>query len=262
MELPVFEEIVYEKKEGVAKITINRPRAYNAFTSKTLEELTLAFEDADRDPAVGVVVLTGAGDKAFCSGGDLKESAQPGGYNRENDYWHARLHHTIRSISKPTIAAVNGYAIGGGHILHLLCDLSIASENAKFGQAGPKVGSFDAGFGASFLARCVGEKKAREIWFLCRQYTAKEALEMGLVNRVVPPDKLEEEVNIWCREILANSPYALKFLKKAFNADTDHQWGFDEMSQAAVRLYWGTEEAEEAKKAFSEKRKPDFSRFR
>jgi naphthoate synthase len=262
MELPIFEEIIYEKKEGVAKMTINRPRAYNAFTSKTLEELTLAFEDADRDPAVGVAVLTGAGDKAFCSGGDLKESAQAGGYNRENDYWHERLHHSIRGISKPTIAAVNGYAIGGGHILHLLCDISIASENAKFGQAGPKVGSFDAGFGASYLARCVGEKKAREIWFLCRQYTAQEALEMGLVNKVVPHEKLEEEVNTWCKEILAGSPYALKFLKKAFNADTDHQWGFDEMSQAAVRLYWGTEEAEEAKKAFSEKRRPDFSKFR
>jgi len=262
MEQLVFKDIIYEKKEGIAKITINRPRAYNAFTSNTLRELALAFEDADQDPAVGVVVLTGAGDKAFCSGGDLKEAVQSGGYNRENDYWHSRLHHSIRSTSKPTIAAVNGYAIGGGHILHLLCDISIASENAKFGQAGPKVGSFDAGFGSSFLARCVGEKKAREIWFLCRQYTAKEALEMGLVNKVVPPDKLEEEVNIWCREILANSPFALKFLKKAFNADTDHQWGFDEMSGAAVRLYWATEEAEEAKKAFSEKRKPDFSKFR
>jgi dihydroxynaphthoic acid synthetase len=262
MELPVFEEIIYEKKEGIAKLTINRPRSYNAFTTKTLEELTLAFEDADRDPTVGVVVLTGAGDKAFCSGGDLKEAAQPGGYNRENDYWHERLHHAIRSVSKPTIAAVNGYAIGGGHILHLLCDISIASENAKFGQAGPRVGSFDAGFGASFLARCVGEKKAREIWFLCRQYTAKEAFEMGLVNKVVAYDQLEVEVEAWCREILDKCPYALKFLKKAFNADTDHQWGFDELSQAAVRLYWATEEAEEAKKAFSEKRKPDFSKFR
>ena len=262
MELPVFEEIIYEKKEGIAKLTINRPRAYNAFTTKTLEELTLAFENADRDPTVGVVVLTGAGDKAFCSGGDLKEAAQPGGYNRENDYWHERLHHAIRSISKPTIAAVNGYAIGGGHILHLLCDISIASENAKFGQAGPRVGSFDAGFGASYLARCVGEKKAREIWFLCRQYPAKEALEMGLVNKVVAPDQLEAEVEVWCREILDKGPYALKFLKKAFNADTDHQWGFDELSQAAVRLYWATEEAEEAKKAFDEKRKPDFSKFR
>jgi len=262
MEGLIFKDIICEKKEGVAEITINRPHAYNAFTSNTLKELALAFEDADQDPEVGVVVLTGAGDKAFCSGGDLKEAAQSGGYNRENDYWHSRLHHSIRCTSKPTIAAVNGYAIGGGHILHLLCDISIASENAKFGQAGPKVGSFDAGFGASFLARCVGEKKAREIWFLCRQYTAKEALEMGLVNKVVPPDKLKEEVNLWCKEILANSPFALKFLKKALNADTDHQWGFDEMSGAAVRLYWATEEAEEAKKAFSEKRKPDFSKFR
>jgi naphthoate synthase len=257
-----FKDIIYEKKEGIAKIIINRPHAYNAFTTNTLKELALAFEDAEQDPTIGVVVLTGAGDKAFCSGGDLKEAAQPGGYNRENDYWHERLHHDIRSISKPTIAAVNGYAIGGGHILHLLCDLTIASENAKFGQAGPRVGSFDAGFGASYLARCVGEKKAREIWFLCRQYTAQEALEMGLVNKVVPQDKLEEEVELWCREILDKSPFALKFLKKAFNADTDHQWGFDELSQAAVRLYWATEEAEEAKKAFSEKRRPDFSKFR
>ena len=257
-----FNEIIYEKKEGIAKITINRTRVYNAFTTNTLRELTLAFEDADQDPTIGVVVLTGAGDKAFCTGGDFKEGAQPGGYNRENDYWHSRLHHSIRSTSKPTIAAVNGYAIGGGHILHLLCDLSIASDNAKFGQAGPKVGSFDAGFGASFLARCVGEKKAREIWFLCRQYTAQEALEMGLVNKVVPLDKLEEEVKVWCKEILEKSPYALKFLKKAFNADTDHQWGFEEMSMSAVRLYWATEEGEEGKKAYMEKREPDFSKFR
>ncbi len=257
-----FKDIIYEKKEGIAKIIINRPHAYNAFTTNTLKELALAFEDAELDPTIGVVVLTGAGDKAFCSGGDLKEASQKGGYNRENDYWHERLHHDIRTISKPTIAAVNGYAIGGGHILHLLCDITIASENAKFGQAGPRVGSFDAGFGASYLARCVGEKKAREIWFLCRQYTAQEALEMGLVNKVVPQDKLMEEVELWCREILEKSPFALKFLKKALNADTDHQWGFDEMSQAAVRLYWATEEAEEAKRAFSEKRKPDFSKFR
>jgi len=257
-----FNDIIYEKKEGIARITINRPQVYNAFRTNTLRELALAFEDADQDPAIGVVVLTGAGDKAFSTGGDFKEGAQPGGYDRENDYWHSRLHHSIRAVRKPTIAAVNGYAIGGGHILHLLCDLSIASENAKFGQAGPRVGSFDGGFGASYLARVVGEKKAREIWFLCRQYTAQEALEMRLVNKVVPRAKLDQEVDAWCREILALSPYALKFLKKAFNADTDHQWGFEELSQSAVRLYWDTEEAEEGKKAFSEKRKTDFSKYR
>lgn len=262
MEELEFKDIVYQKKDGIAKLIICRPRVYNAFRTNTLKELALAFEDADRDPTIGVVVLTGEGDKAFCTGGDFKEGAQPGGYDRENDYWHSRLHHSMRSISKPTIAAVNGYAIGGGHILHLICDMTIASENAKFGQAGPRVGSFDGGFGASYLARVVGEKKAREIWFLCRQYTAQEALEMGLVNKVVPPDKLEEEVNAWCKEILTKSPYALKFLKKAFNADTNHQWGFEEMSMSAVRLYWATEESEEGKKASAEKREPDFSKFR
>lgn len=261
MEKLEFKDIIYETKEGIAKITINRPHAYNAFTTNTLKELALTFEDADQAPNVRVVVLTGAGGKAFCTGGDYKEAEQPGGYSRENDYWHSRLHHSMRMISKPTIAAVNGYAIGGGHILHLICDISIASENARFGQAGPRVGSFDGGFGASYLARAVGEKKAREIWFLCRQYTAQEALEMRLVNKVVPLDKLEEEVNEWCREIIALSPYALKFLKKAFNADTDHQWGFEEMSMSAVRLFWATEEAEEAKRAFGEKRQPDFSKF-
>lgn len=257
-----FEDIIYEKRDGIAKLTINRPHVYNAFTTNTLKELALAFEDAEQEPTIGVVILTGAGDKAFCTGGDFKEGVQPGGYNRENDYWHSRLHHSIRCISRPTIAAVNGYAIGGGHILHLLCDMTIASENAKFGQAGPRVGSFDGGFGASYLARIVGEKKSREIWFLCRQYTAQEALEMGLVNKVVPSAKLEEEVNSWCREILNKSPFALKFLKKAFNADTDHQWGFEEMSMSAVRLYWATEEAEEGKKSFNEKRGPDFCKFR
>lgn len=262
MEQPATTEIRYGKAEGMAKITINRPHAYNAFTTTTLEELTLAFEDAERDPAVGVAVLTGAGDKAFCSGGDVKEAARPGGYGDENAYWHNRLHHSIRSVSKPTIAAVNGYAIGGGHILHLLCDVTIASENAKFGQAGPRVGSFDGGFGASYLARVVGEKKAREIWFFCRQYTAREALEMGLVNKVVPAAQLHAEVENWCREVLTHGPYALRFLKKAFNADTDHQWGLEEMSTSAVRLYWATGEAGEAKRAFGEKRKPDFSGFR
>ena len=262
MEQKELKEIIYQKREGIAKIIMNRPGAFNAFTLTMLKELAFAFEDAELDSAIGVVVLTGAGNKAFCTGGDAKEAEKTGSYPKESDFWHSRLHHEIRNCSKPVIAAVNGYAIGGGHILHVLCDLSIASENARFAQFGPKVGSFDAGFGASYLARIVGEKKAREIWFLCRQYTAQEALEMGLVNKVVPQDKLEEEVDNWCREILSKSPFALKFLKKAFNADTDHQWGFEEMAMSAVRLYWSTDEAGEAKKAFAEKREPDFSKFK
>lgn len=262
MEEIEFKEIIYQKKEGVAKIAMNRPQVMNAFTLNMLKELTLAFEDAEIDSTIGVVVLTGAGDKAFCTGGDAKEAAKPEGYPKESDYWHSRLHHVMRSCSKPTIAAVNGYAIGGGHIFHVLCDITIASDNARFAQFGPRVGSFDAGFGASYLARIVGEKKAREIWFLCRQYTAQEALEMGLVNKVVPLDKLEAEVDNWCKEILTKSPYALKFLKKSLNADTDHQWGFEEMGISAVRLFWATAEAEETKKAFAERREPDFSKFR
>ena len=257
-----FQDILYEKKDDIAKISINRPKAYNAFTTNTLRELTLAFDEAERDSDVGVVVLTGVGDKAFCTGGDTKEAAQPGGYSKEMDYWHTALHRAIRSIPKPVIAAVNGYAIGGGNVLHVLCDITIASESARFAQFGPKVGSFDAGFGVSYLTRVVGEKKAREIWYLCRQYTAQEALEMGLVNKVVPPDKLEEEVNNWCQEILSMSPTALKFCKLAFNAETDHMYGFENWSMNAARLYWTTEEAAEAKKAFSEKRRADFSKFR
>jgi len=256
------EDIIYEKKSGVAKITINRPRVYNAFTTNTMKEIGEALTDAEFDPAVGVVVLTGAGDKAFCAGGDLKEAAQPGGYSKEMDYWHCAVHRAIRNIPKPVIAAVNGYAIGGGNILHLICDLSIASETARFGQAGPRVGSFDAGLGVSYLTRVVGEKKAREIWFLCRQYTAQEALDMGMVNKVVPSDKLEEEVDKWCQEILSLSPTALKFCKLAFNAETDHMLGFEGWAHASVRLFWAGEEAEEAKKSFTEKRKADFSRFR
>ena len=257
-----FQDILYEKKAGIAKITINRPHVYNAFTTNTMKEISEALTDAEFDPAVGVVVLTGAGDKAFCTGGDLKEAAQPGGYSEEMDYWHCVVHRAIRTIPKVVIAAVNGYAIGGGNILHLICDLTIASENAKFGQAGPRVGSFDAGFGVSYLTRVVGEKKAREIWFLCRQYTAQEALEMGLVNQVVPYEKLEEAVNHLCQEILSLSPTAIKFCKIAFNAETDHMFGFEGWAHAAVRMFWGTEEASEAKKAFAEKRKADFSKFR
>ena len=257
-----FQDIIYQKKDGIAKIVINRPQAYNAFTTNTLREMAQAFDDAERDSSIGVVVLTGAGDKAFCTGGDTKEAAQPGGYSKEMDYWHTKVHMAIRNIPKPVIAAVNGYAIGGGNVLVTLCDLAIASENARLGQAGPRVGSFDAGFGVSFLARIVGEKKAREIWYLCRQYSAQEALEMGLVNKVVPSDKLEEEVNNWCQEILSMSPTALKFCKAACNADTDHQFGFEALTLGAVRMFWATEEAEETKHAFTEKRKTDFSKFR
>lgn len=249
-----FDDIIYTKKGNIAKILINRPQVYNAFRSKTLKEMCFALEDAELDSDMRVIVLRGAGDKAFCTGGDAQES-KSGGYNKEMDYWHMRNHHLMRAITKPIIAAVNGWAIGGGHILHVICDISIAADTAKFGQAGPRVGSFDAGFGASYLARIVGEKKAREIWFLCRTYSAKEALEMGLVNKVVPLDELDSEVDKWCEEIIELSPTAIKFLKAAFNADTDHIFGFENMSGAAVRLFWESPEAEVYKKKFLEKKK-------
>jgi naphthoate synthase len=249
-----FTEILYEKKEGVARIVINRPQVYNAFTTNTLKEMSLALEESELDDAVRVIVIRGAGEKAFCTGGDFGESQQ-GGYNKEMDYWHTRAHHLLRAVTKPVIAAVNGYAIGGGQILQLICDLSIAADTAKFGQAGPRVGSFDAGFGAGYLARAVGEKKAREIWFLCRTYTAQEALEMGLVNKVVPLAELDAEVARWCDEIISLSPTALKFLKAAFNADTDHIFGFEAMSAAATRLFWETDEAKAQKKKFTERKK-------
>jgi len=256
-----FKDIIYTKKEGIAKIVFNRPEVLNAFRTLTLEEVAKALEDADLDPTVRAVILTGAGEKAFCVGGDLKEVKEGAGYAKEMDFWHTRVHQAIRTLSKPVIAAVNGYAIGGGNVLVTICDLAIASENAIFGQAGPRVGSFDAGFGAAYLSRIVGEKKAREIWFLCRQYTAQEALEMGLVNKVVPFDKLQEEAESWCKEICSMSPTAIKFLKFAFNADTDHIYGFENMAMSAVRLFWGTEEADEAKKAMLEKRKPDWAKI-
>ena len=257
-----FEDIIYEKQDGIATITMNRPKVYNAFRIRMLREMARAFEDAELDRGVGVVVLTGAGDKSFCTGGDSKEAGDSAGYGKEMDYWHTRVHQAIRTVPKPVIAAVNGYAIGGGHILHMLCDLTIAAEHAKFGQAGPRVGSFDAGFGAAYLARIVGEKKAREIWFLCRQYTAKEALEMGLVNKVVPLEELMKEVKTWCLEILALSPTALKFIKAAFNADSDSIFGIEQLSMGAVRLYWENPEALEGRQAYREKRKPDWDKFR
>jgi naphthoate synthase len=250
-----FEDIAYTKKDGIAKIAIDRPEVYNAFRTLTMKECANALEDADLDNTIRAVILTGTGEKAFCTGGDVKEVKGGAGYAEDMDYWHTRVHQAIRTLTKPVIAAVNGYAIGGGNVLVTICDMVIASENAIFGQAGPKVGSFDGGFGAAYLSRIVGEKKAREIWFLCRQYTAQEAREMGLVNKVVPLNKLQEEAEAWGKEICNMSPTAIKFLKFAFNADTDHMYGFENLSQAAVRLYWGTEEAAKTKKAWAEKKK-------
>ncbi len=261
-----FNEIIYQKKDGVAKVIINRPKRYNAFTALTLMEMFHALRDAWADKSIGVVVLTGAGDKAFCTGGDQK-TKDDSGYGKGEATFdlldaHGQLIELIRAIPKPVIAMVNGFAIGGGNVLQVVCDLTIASDNAKFGQAGPKVGSFDAGFGTVFLARLVGERKAREIWYLCRQYTAQEALEMGLVNKVVPQAELEHEVETWCREILQKAPTSISYIKASFNADTDHVLGLNSMSKHAVSLFYGTDEAHEGVQAFLEKRPPDFSKYR
>jgi dihydroxynaphthoic acid synthetase len=249
-----LKDILYEFRDGAAWIIFNRPKVYNAFTTNTLKELCAALEEAELDERVRVVVLRGSGDKAFCTGGDQSE-AKDGGYNREMDYWHTKAHHMLREITKPVIAAVNGWAIGGGQIIQVICDMSVAADTAKFGQAGPRVGSFDAGFGAAYLARAVGEKKAREVWFLCRTYTAQEALEMGLVNKVVPAAELDTEVEKWCNEIKELSPTAIKFLKAAFNADSDHMFGFETLSAASGRLFWATQEAETFKAKFRERQK-------
>jgi naphthoate synthase len=259
-----YTDIIYEKAEGIARITINRPEKRNAFRPQTLFELLEAFRDAHEDPDVGVVLLTGAGDQAFCSGGDqsVRDVAGyvgPDGVPRLNVL---ELQRYIRTMPKPVIAVVAGYAIGGGHVLHVVCDLTIAAENAIFGQTGPKVGSFDGGFGAAYLASIVGHKKAREIWFLCRQYNAQEALDMGLVNTVVPLDKLEEESITWAKEILEKSPIALRFLKAGLNAALDGQMGLQVLAGDATMLYYMTEEAQEGKKAFLEKRKPNFRKFK
>lgn len=256
-------DILYQKSDGIAKVTINRPQLRNAFRPLTVKEMMTAFDDARNDPAIGVIILTGAGDKAFCSGGDQKIRGTAGysdghGVDRLNVLDFQRQ---IRTCPKPVIAMVAGFAIGGGHVLHMLCDLTIAADNAVFGQTGPKVGSFDGGYGASYMARIVGQKKAREIWFLCRQYNAAEALAMGLVNKVVPLGQLETETVAWCREILCQSPLALRCLKAALNADCDGQAGLQELAGNATLLYYMTEEAQEGKKAFVEKRKPDFSKF-
>ncbi|HEY3107303.1 MAG TPA: 1,4-dihydroxy-2-naphthoyl-CoA synthase [Chloroflexota bacterium] len=258
-----FQDIVYERLEGIARITINRPKVRNAFRPETVFELLAALDDAHEDPDVGVVLLTGAGDRAFCSGGDQKVRGHGGyvGKDRVPRLNILEVQRKIRYMPKPVIAVVAGYAIGGGHVLHLVCDLTIAADNAIFGQTGPRVGSFDAGYGATLLARTVGHKKAREIWYLCRQYNAQQALDMGLVNTVVPLERLEDESVQWAREILEKSPTALRFLKAAFNADTDGLAGIQQLAGDATLLYYLTDEAKEGRNAFVEKRKPDFSRF-
>lgn len=258
-----YDEIIYETYNGIAKITMNRPEVHNAFTPKTVAEMIDAFAYARDDDKIGVIILTGAGDKAFCSGGDQKVRGH-GGYVGDDKIPRLNvldLQRLIRIIPKPVIAMVNGYAIGGGHVLHVVCDLTIASENAIFGQTGPKVGSFDAGYGAGYLARIIGHKKAREIWYLCRQYSAQEAYEMGLVNKVVPLEQLEEETVKWCEEILEKSPTAIRFLKASFNADTDGLAGLQQFAGDATLLYYTTDEAKEGRDAFKEKRKPDFKQF-
>ena len=260
-----FEDIIFEKsEEGIAKITINRPEVRNAFRPLTVREMQQALEDAREDSGIGVIILTGAGEKAFCSGGDQRIRGDAG--YQDSGTGHLRLNvldfqRQIRSCPKPVVAMVAGYAIGGGHVLHVMCDLSIAADNAVFGQTGPKVGSFDGGYGSSYLARIVGQKKAREIWFLCRQYDARQALEMGLVNTVVPLAQLEEENIQWCREMLRMSPIALRCLKAAMNADCDGQAGLQELAGNATMLFYMSEEGQEGRNAYLEKRPPDFSRF-
>ena len=258
-----YVDIRYDKAEGIAKITINRPEVRNAFRPLTVREMREALSDARDDQEVGVIILTGEGEKAFCSGGDQRVRGDAGYKDDEGTH---RLNildfqRDIRTCPKPVIAMVAGYAVGGGHVLHVICDLTIAADNAQFGQTGPKVGSFDGGYGASYLARIVGQKKAREIWFLCRFYTAEEAEAMGLVNKVVPYEQLEAETVKWCREILANSSMAIRCLKAGLNADCDGQAGLQELAGNATMLFYMSEEGQEGRNAFLEKRKPDFSRF-
>jgi naphthoate synthase len=269
-----YTDIRYEKsaapEQGIAKITIARPEVRNAFRPRTVIEMSQALEDAREDTDIGVIVLTGEGPDAFCSGGDQRVRGDSG-YLDDDDQNPAHagvgrfhvtdLHIQIRRLPKPVVAMVAGYAIGGGHVLHLVCDLTIAAENARFGQVGPRVGSFDGGFGAGLLANLVGPKKAKEIWFLCRQYSAAEALEMGLVNTVVPLERLEEETVGWCREMLAVSPFALRLLKASFNAAEDGLSGVQQLAHDANLLFYGSEEAQEGRDAYREKRRPDFSRF-
>lgn len=258
-----YEDILYEKADGMAKITINRPEVRNAFRPLTIEEMKHAFADARDDMDIGVVILCGAGGLAFCSGGDQRIRREAG-YADESGVHRLNvldLQRQIRSLPKPVIAMVAGYAVGGGHVLHMMCDITIAADNAIFQQTGPKVGSFDGGYGASYMARIIGQKKAREFWFLCRQYNAQQALDMGLVNTVVAYDKLEEETVKWAQEMLAHSPIALRCLKSALNADCDGQAGLQELAGNATMLFYMTEEGQEGKNAFLEKRKPNFSQF-
>jgi dihydroxynaphthoic acid synthetase len=263
MTLPEFEDIRYEVDGPAAVVTIARPERYNAFRAQTVEELIAALRAAWADRSVRAIILTGEGDKAFCSGGDVKQRAETGDYGPttsglfEVDY----LHKLIRDVPKPVIAAVNGVAIGGGHVLHVLCDVTIASETARFGQAGPRVGSFDAGFGTAYLARVVGEKRAREIWFFCRQYDAATAERWGLVNAVVAPEEVLPEAKRWAAEVAQMSPTAIRFLKHSFNADTDHQGGIGNMAAAGLELFVESDEGREGALAFTEKRTPDFTRF-
>jgi naphthoate synthase len=258
-----YSDIKFESWEGIGKITINRPSVYNAFRPETVVQLIEAFDTCRERQDIGVIVLTGEGDKAFCSGGDQNVKGH-GGYIDEAGVPRLNvldLHKRIRSMPKPVVAMVNGYAIGGGHVLHVVCDLTVASENAIFGQSGPKVGSFDAGFGSSYLARHVGQKKAREIWFLCKQYSAVEAENMGLVNKVVPLDKLEDETIEWCQIMLQRSPMALRMIKRGLNAELDGQTGIMELAGDATLMFYLMEEAQEGRKAFLEKRDPDFKQF-
>jgi len=272
-----YQDIRYQtstgEDAGIAKITINRPEVRNAFRPETVVELSDAFTRAREDLDIGVVILTGEGPDAFCSGGDQRVRGQCGGYVTGADpaaagrheavgrFEVTDLHVQIRRMPKPVVAMVAGYAVGGGHVLHVVCDLTIAADNARFGQTGPKVGSFDGGFGATVLSRLVGPKKAKEIWFLCRQYDAHEALAMGLVNAVVPLDQLEQETVRWCREMLALSPFALRMLKASFNADEDGLAGIQQLAHDANLIFYMTEEAQEGRNAYLEKRKPDFSKF-
>ena len=258
-----FEDITYVVQDSAAIVTINRPERYNAFRAQTVEELIKAFRLAWADRQVQSVILTGAGDKAFCTGGDVKQRAETGDYGPSESgmFEIGALHKVIRDIPKPVIAAVNGVAVGGGHVLHVLCDVSIASETARFGQAGPRVGSFDAGFGTAYLARVVGEKKAREIWFLCQQYSAKEAEDMGMVNKVVPLADLEDTTVEWCKLMLQRSPLALRMIKRGLNAELDGQRGLMEFAGDATLMYYLMDEAQEGRNAFLEKRAPDFQKF-
>jgi naphthoate synthase len=259
-----FTDIRYETAEGIAKITIDRPEVRNAFRPETVRELAAAFERARDDTSVGVIILTGEGPLAFCSGGDQRVRGDTGYVGKGEDVGRfdvTDLHVQMRRLPKPIVAMVAGYAVGGGHVLHVVCDLTIAADNARFGQTGPRVGSFDGGFGASLLAKQVGLKKAKEIWFLCRQYDAQQALDMGLVNTVVPLEKLEEETVAWCREMLALSPFALRLLKASFNASEDGLAGIQQLAHDTNLLFYGSDEAREGRTAYMEKRKPDYGRF-